>query len=88
MQSPQKTAQKRSEEHKYPDELGGHDISQDSIREFIEQMHDFPTLDQPLTDTMMRDMLVTLRGSLHRDLMECTSKLKAEVIAIGESLSH
>lgn len=87
MYSPQKASQKRSVEHTYPGELGGHDTSQDSTKEFIEQMHDFPTLDQPLTDTMMKDMLITLRGSLHRDLMECTTQLKAEVAAIGDSLS-
>lgn len=88
MQSPQKASQKRSEEHRYPGEQGGHDTSQDSTKEFIEQMHDFPTLDQPLTDTLMKEMLVTLRGSLHRDLMECTTQLKAEVTAIGDRVSH
>lgn len=75
-------------EHRYPGEMGGHDTSQDSTREFIEQMHEFPTLDQPLTDTMMKEMLVTLRGSSHRDLMECTIQLKAEVTAIGDRVSH
>ena len=86
--SPQKSSQKRSVEHRY---AGGPEDtydSQNSTRDFVEQIHDFPTSGVPLSDTVMRDMLVTLRGSMHKDMMLCVSQLKRDVSAIGDRISH
>lgn len=63
-------------------------MSQDSIREFVEQINEFPTTGQPLSDTIMRDMLITLRGSLHRDMMTCIAELRKDVSSIGDRVNH
>lgn len=63
-------------------------MSQDSTTELFPQIHDFPTTGQPLSDTTMKEMLVSLRGSLHRDLMQCVSQMKSEVAAVGEHVNH
>lgn len=75
LSSPQKIAQKRSSTHRYAGELGNHDLSQDSTMEFVEHINEFHPTGQPLSDTIMREMLVTLRGSLHREIMNCISQV-------------
>lgn len=86
--SPQKSSQTGSFSHKYAGEQGGCDISQDSTREFVQHISDLPITRQPFSDTVMRDMLVTLGGSLHRDMMDCVSHLKSKITAIGDRVSH
>lgn len=86
--SPQKSVQKRSTSHTYAGEQGDECDSRDSTRVFIEQINEFPTSGMPLSDTIMKEMLVTLRGSLHRDMMQCISQIKSDVTSIGDRVSH
>ena len=86
--SPQKSVQKRSTNHTYAGEQDDGCDSQNSTRVFVEQINEFPTSGMPLSDTVMKDMLVTLRGSLHRDMMLCISQIKSDVTSIGERVSH
>lgn len=79
----QKSSQKRSEGHMYAGELEESYDSQNSTRDFVEQIHGVP-----LSDTIMRDMLVTLRGSLHKDMMMCVSQIKQDVSALGAILNY
>lgn len=83
LHSPQKTAQKQSSTHTYAGERRWGDKSQDSTATFFEQIHDFPTTGQPFNDTMMKEMLVSLRGSMHRDLMECVTQMKPDIVEVG-----
>lgn len=57
-------------------------------REFIECIDDFPAVGQPLSDKTLKDMLVSLRGSLHRDMMTMVSQMRWEVDGIGERIHH
>lgn len=86
--SPQKSAQKRSSDHRYAGEPEDNCNSQNSTKDLIEQINEFPTIGQPLSDTVMRDMLVTLRGSLHKDMMLCISQVKSDVSAMGDRVRH
>lgn len=45
--------------------------SMEDTRELTECINEFPTTDQPLSDTTLKDMLVSLRSSLHTDMMKC-----------------
>lgn len=71
--SPLKSNPKKSPAHQYAGEKGRGDISEDSTREFIECIDDYPAVGQPLLDKTLKDMLVSLRGSLHRDMMSMVS---------------
>lgn len=67
-------------------ERGGTD--QNSTRQFIECIDDYPTANQPISDTTLKDMLVSLRGSLHRDMISMVIQNRAKVDAIGERVDR
>lgn len=46
------------------------------------------TTGQPLSDTTMKEMLVSLRGSMHRNLMECVSQMKSDIAEVGDRVSN
>lgn len=54
----------------------------------MEQINEFATTGQLLSDTVLRDMLVTFQGSLHRDTMTCISHMKFDVTVIGDRVNH
>ena len=75
-----------------PECSGGRvDMLQDSLndtRELAAPINSFPTADKPLSDTMLKDMLVSLRSSLHADMMECMRGFKADVQELGGRVDH
>lgn len=86
--SPQNLSQKRLSAHIYAGEPGDQNMSQASTTEFVEQLNKFPTTGQTLSYTVMRDMLITLRRSLHRDMMNSITELRNNVSSIGDRVSH
>lgn len=64
---------------------------QDSLedtRELIDPFTAFPTTDKPVSDTMPKDMLASLRSSMHADMIKCINNFKAEVGDLGERVDH
>lgn len=53
--------------------------SVDDTRELPESIASFPTSNQPLLDTVLKDMLVSLRSSLQADMMNCMHRLSGEL---------
>lgn len=51
-------------------------------------MNSFPTTIQPISDTTLKDVLVSLRASLHTDMMECVQSFRAEVQELGGRVDH
>lgn len=60
----------------------------DDTRELAETINSFPTNNQPISDTELKDMLVSLRSSLHADMMECMRGFKTDINEMGERVDH
>lgn len=61
--------------------------SLDDTRELADTNNSFPTSTQLISDTAPKDMLVSLRSSLHKDMMTCMQSLKMKVQELGGSNS-
>lgn len=48
----------------------------------------FPTSSQPISDTMLKGMLLSLRASLQSDILTGIKKCQADVQAIGSRVDH
>lgn len=59
--------------------------SMDDMREFRYPITAFPTTNRPILDTTMKDMLVSLRLSLHSDMMSCLRQFKVESVGAWRS---
>lgn len=53
----------------------GH-ITLDDTSELTAFINSFPTTNQPILDTTMKEMLVSLRSSLHTDITTCVQSFK------------
>lgn len=60
----------------------------DDTRELADTINAFPTANRPLSDTTLKDMLISLRSSLHSDMMYCMRNFKAEVGELGGRIDH
>lgn len=49
---------------------------------------DFPTADRPVSDTLMKDMLLSLRSSLQTDLMRGITECQREVQTLGRRVNQ
>lgn len=52
-------------------------------RDFIEHIEDFPADDLSLTASTMKDTPVSLKGSLHTDMISFMPQVKADVTFLG-----
>lgn len=48
----------------------------------------FPTSNQPVLNTTLKDLLISFRGTLHADILHLTQQFKEEVQAIGSRVDH
>lgn len=48
----------------------------------------FPTSGQPISDTVLKEMLLSLRVSLHADIVSGVNQCQADVQAMGEKINH
>lgn len=51
-------------------------------------MDDYPTAGQPISGITQKDMLVSLRGFVHRDIMAMVTQIRADVDAVEERVNH
>lgn len=59
-------------------EVSSHD-SGDDTRELPDSIDLFPTNNQPVLDTVLKEMLVSLRSSLHSDIISCVHKFSMDL---------
>lgn len=53
--------------------------SGEDTRDLPDSIDLFPTTNQPVLDTTLKDMLVSLRSSLHADMLSCVHKFVVEL---------
>lgn len=70
------------------EEVSGFNSSLDDTRELQDSINDFPTLNQPVINTTLKDMLVSLRTTLHADMLAITQQFKSEVTAVSNRVTH
>lgn len=58
--------------------------SHSDINGFSEKLDAFPPVGQPITDSAIKDMLITFRGTLHHDM----SNFMRQIDALGERVDH
>lgn len=59
-----------------------------SENDHSEPFDSFPASGQPVSDTVLKDMLLSLCSSLQADMLECFCKYSAEVQELEDRLSH
>lgn len=79
---------KKSPAHQYAGERGRRDISEDSTREFIECIDDYSAVGQPLSDKTLKDILVSKRGLIHKEIMSMVPQIRWVVDGMGERIHH
>lgn len=62
--------------------------SQDDTRELQDSITDFPTANTPIMDTTLKDMLISLRSTLHADIQSLTRQFKSEISSVNKRISH
>lgn len=60
----------------------------EDTRELPEIIYTFPTANQPISESTLKDMLVSLCNSLHADMMKCMRSFKTKVNELGERVDH
>lgn len=67
--------------------ISGDDTREDT-RELPDSIEVFPTSNQPVLDTVLKEMVVSLRSSLHSDMVSCMHKFSKDLISVSERVSH
>lgn len=62
--------------------------SGDDTRELPESINTFPTTNQPVLDTVLKDMLVSLRSTIQADMMNCMHRFSGELSAVEARIEH
>ena len=62
--------------------------SQEDTRELPDSIISFPTQNQPVLDTTLKDMLISLRSTIHGDMMSCMGKFSTELSEVGDRVNH
>lgn len=86
--SPAKHRQKMHDPSDPTAEVSGFNSSFDDARELQDSISEYPTLNQTVLDTALKDMLVPLRSTLHTDIMTLTQKFKSELTAVSDRVTH
>lgn len=55
---------------------------------YNEKLNAFPTSGQPIVDTDLKEMLLSLRGALQQDMLSFMQKSKMEMDALGERVDY
>lgn len=63
------------------------DSSVDDTRELQDSITDFPTANTPVMDTTLKDMLVSLRSTLHANILALTQQFKSEISTVNKSIA-
>lgn len=62
--------------------------SGDDMRELPDSIKSFPTKHQPVMDTVLKDILLSLRRSLQADMMNCMHRFNNEIQAVEPRAEH
>lgn len=62
--------------------------SGDDTRELPELTEMFPTLNKPVLDTVLKDMLLSLRSTIQSDMATCMHRFNREVQEVGNRVNH
>lgn len=62
--------------------------SLDDTRELADNINSFPTSYQPISETTLKDMLVSLRRLFYKDMMTYMQSFKMEVLELGGRVTH
>lgn len=69
-------------------EVRSHTDSQEDTRELPDSITAFFTLNHPVLDTILKDMLVSLRRTIHTDMMACMRQFSSKLTAVGDWVDH
>ncbi|XP_018417948.1 PREDICTED: uncharacterized protein C3orf67-like [Nanorana parkeri] len=63
-------------------------VDLDDTRELFAPIENYPTANQPLSDTTLKDMLVSLRSSLNSDMQALVHQFSSDLQEVGERVTH
>lgn len=90
--SPVKSRQRTASPHEirlqHSREVSAHNPSLQQASEVPDPIAGFPTSGQPVSDTVLKDMLMSLRSSLHHDMLHTVKQCQAEVQRVREGKSN
>lgn len=85
--SPEKTHM-RPDEGLQDDEVSHAVTGTLSLNSLHPSIASYPVSNQPVMDTLLKDMLLSLQSSLHADLAALTHKFSSEIHRLGEKVNH
>ena len=85
--SPAKSRFRLEEPHQGLDLETGAD-SGDDTRELPDRIETFPTSNQPIMDTVLKDMLLSLRSTIQADMMSCMKNVRADIQEVETRVEH
>lgn len=62
--------------------------SEEDIRELPDNIEEFPTMNQPVMDTVLKDILLSLRSSIQAYMMSCMQKFSTKSPAVKSRVDH
>lgn len=69
-------------------EVSNNGDSGEDTRELLDSIEEFPTTGQPVLDTVMKDMLMSLRSSLQADMMEFMRRFNKKLNKVESRVEH
>lgn len=57
-------------------------------RKLQDSILEFPTKNQPVMNTVLKDMLASLRSTIHADIISLAHQFKSEVAEVSQSVTH
>lgn len=60
----------------------------DDTLELQDSIATFPTNKQPVIDTVLKNMLVSLRSTIHSDMLQLVQQFKTEVNEVSKRVTH
>lgn len=63
-------------------------LSMEDTRELHDSILAFPTNDQPVLDTTLKDMLVSLRSTIHTDILSLMQQFKSDIGEVSDRVHH
>lgn len=62
--------------------------SQEDTSELPDSIIGIPILNQPVLDTTLKDMLISLRSTIHTDMMACIRQFSPDLTAVEDRVDH
>lgn len=62
--------------------------SMENTRELMEHINNYPIANQPISDSTLKDMFISLCSTIHAVMLECMRSFKSDISELGGRMNH